>query len=87
VLTLTGASGLAMEIATSEPGVQIYDAGRMGADDVADHAGRPIGAFCGLAIEPQGWPDAPNRRDFPSVRVAAGTAIRQITRWRFRRPA
>lgn len=86
VLTLTGASGLAMEISSSETGVQIYDAGRFDADGVADHAGRIIGPFCGLAIEPQGWPDAPNRPAFPSVRVPAGTAIRQITRWRFRRP-
>lgn len=86
VLTLTGANGLAMEVATSEPGVQVYDAAGFDGGGARDHAGRPIGAFCGLAIEPQGWPDAPNRPDFPSVRVPSGTAIRQITRWRFRRP-
>ncbi len=87
VLTLTGASGRAMEVATSETGVQVYDAAGFDGGGARDHAGRPIGAFCGLAIEPQGWPDAPNRPDFPSVRVAAGTAVRQITRWRFRHPA
>ncbi len=87
VLTLTGASGLALEVATSETGVQVYDAGAFDGGGARDHAGRPIGAFCGLAIEPQGWPDAPNRPAFPSVRVPAGMAIRQITRWRFRRPA
>lgn len=86
VLTLTGASGLAMEVSTSETGVQIYDAGGFEGGGARDHAGRPIGAFCGLAIEPQGWPDAPNQPAFPSVRVPAGMAIRQITRWRFRRP-
>lgn len=86
VLTLTGASGLTMEVSTSETGVQIYDAGGFDGGGARDHDGRRIGAFCGLAIEPQGWPDAPNRPGFPSVRVPAGTAIRQITRWRFRRP-
>jgi aldose 1-epimerase len=87
VLTLTGASGIAMEVSTSETGVQIYDAGGFDGGGARDHAGHPIGPFCGLAIEPQGWPDAPNQPAFPSVRVAGGMAIRQITRWRFRRPA
>ena len=87
VLTLTGASGLAMEVATSETGVQVYDAAGFDGGGARDHAGRPIGAVCGAAGEPQGGADAPNRPAFPSVRVAAGTAIRQITRWRFRRPA
>jgi len=86
VLTLTGASGRALEVSTSETGVQVYDAGGFDGGGARDHAGRPVGAFCGLAIEPQGWPDAPNRPAFPSVRVPAGMAIRQITRWRFRRP-
>lgn len=87
VLTLTGASGIAFDLSTSETGIQIYDAAGFDGGAARDHAGRSIGAFCGLAVEPQGWPDAPNRTHFPSVRVAAGTAIRQITRWRFRRPA
>lgn len=87
VLTLTGAGGLALDLATSETGIQVYDAAGFDGGAARDHAGRAIGAFCGLALEPQGWPDAPNRPAFPSVRVAAGTAIRQITRWQFRRPA
>lgn len=85
VLTLTGASGLSMHVATSEPGVQIYDAAGCVTSGVRDHAGRPIGPFCGLAIEPQGWPDAPNQRAFPSIRLKAGMAVQQITRWRFER--
>ena len=87
VLTLTGASGLGLDLSTSETGIQIYDAAGFDGGTARDQAGRLIGAFCGLALEPQGWPDAPNRPRFPPVRVAAGTAIRQITRWRFRRPA
>ncbi|PWR00790.1 galactose mutarotase [Meridianimarinicoccus roseus] len=86
VLTLTGAGGLALHVSTSEPGVQIYDAAGFDGGAARDHAGSPIGPGCGLAIEPQGWPDAPNRPGFPSVRVEGGTAVRQITRWRFSRP-
>lgn len=75
VLWLTGQSGMTMVLATTEPGVQVYD-GRA--------ARLPGGAFHqGLAIEAQGWPDAPNRPDFPSVLLAAGDTRTQVTQWRF----
>lgn len=78
VLTLTGASGLMMTLATTEPGVQIYD-GRFTA--------RPgCAAGEGLAIEAQGWPDAPNHPDFPPILLNPGQTYRQITEWRFSRP-
>lgn len=67
-LWLTGASGLAMTLATTEPGVQVYD-------------GRP--GYGALAIEAQGWPDAPNHAHFPSIRLDPGETYRQITEWRF----
>jgi aldose 1-epimerase len=77
VLWLTGRSGVAMELATTEPGVQVYDA-RGGA--------RPGGApYEGLAIEAQGWPDAPGRPGFPGIGLSAALPCRQITEWRFAR--
>lgn len=77
VLWLSGRSGVAMEVATTEPGIQVYDA-RGGA--------RPDGAPCeGLAIEPQGWPDAPNRAGFPGIGLSPGLPYRQVTEWRFSR--
>jgi len=78
VLWLTGRDGVAMTLATTEPGVQVYD----GRD-----ARLPGGdAYQGLAIEAQGWPDAPNRPDFPSILLGAGQARVQVTQWRFARP-
>lgn len=77
VLELTGASGIRLELSTTEPGVQIYDgsgAARPG------HAGGE-----GLAIEAQGWPDAPNHEGFPSIALNPGETYRQITEWRFAR--
>ncbi len=75
VLWLTGRSGLRMELATTEPGMQVYD-GR--------GAIRPGGGpYEGLAIEPQGWPDAPNRAGFPSIRLDPGLPALQVTEWRF----
>ena len=78
VLWLTGTSGLEMTIATTEPGIQVYD-GR--------NALRPgQAAHEGLAIEAQNWPDAPNQPAFPSIELAAGERYHQTTEWRFAKP-
>jgi len=77
VLWLTGTSGVTMTLATTEPGVQVYD-GR-----AATRVGRGKGE--GLAIEPQGWPDAPHHAHFPSILLAAGESVTQSTEWRFSR--
>lgn len=84
--TLTGASGLAMTMETTEPGLQVYDGWKL--DDVGapDHQGRPVGPHRGLALEAQGWPDAPNRPGFPSIRLDPGETYRQVTRWSFELP-
>lgn len=75
VLTLTGQSGVTMRVATTEPAVQVYD---------ARDARRPGGgAFEGLAIEAQNWPDAPNHAGFPSIELERGEVYRQSTEWRF----
>ena len=84
--TLTGRSGLRMEIASTEPGLQVFDGWKL--DDVgyADHQGRPLGPRRAVALEAQMWPDAPNRPDFPSIRVDPGETCRQVTRWTFHAP-
>lgn len=75
VLSLLGTSGTKMTIATTEPGIQVYD-NRDGA--------RPSrSAFEGLAIEAQLWPDAPNNPDFPSILLTPDESYAQITTWRF----
>jgi aldose 1-epimerase len=64
---LTGPTGIALTIATTEPGLQVYDAARL---DTAPHAGlsgQPYGAFAGVALEAQAWPDAPHHPDFPPI--------------------
>jgi len=77
VLRLSGQSGVSMAVSTTEAGVQVYD-GR--------NAFRPgRGAFEGLAVEAQGWPDAPNHPGFPSIELAPEGEYRQHTVWRFSR--
>jgi aldose 1-epimerase len=78
VATLTGASGLTLTLATTEPGLQIYD---------AERTARPGHAkYEGFAIEAQGWPDAPNHANFPQIMVTADHPYAQITEWRFTKP-
>lgn len=75
VLTLKGRSGVGMHLSTDQPGVQVYD-GR--------NAARPGKApFEGLAIEAQGWPDAPTHAGFPSIRANAEKPYHQLTQFDF----
>lgn len=73
---LTGAkSGLAMEVHTSEPGIQLYDGKFLGA---------PFGAHGGLCLECQLYPDAPNRPNFPGAILRPGGRLTQIVELRFK---
>lgn len=75
VLRLTGGNGVTMTVATTEPGIQVYD---------ARNAARPGGPYYeGLAIEAQNWPDAPNHAGFPSIEVGPDAPCVQVTEWRF----
>lgn len=77
VAILTGASGVTMTLATTEPGLQAYD-GR------GARAGHP--PYEGIALEPQFWPDAPHHPAFPPIDLGPGQPWQQITEWRFSRP-
>jgi len=64
-------SGRAMELLTDQPGVQFYSGNFL--------TGRAIGKGAvsyrqgdGLCFEPQVFPDAPNKPDFPSARLDPG---------------
>jgi len=65
-------SGVQMEIATTEAGVQIYDGRSM--EDT------PRG---GLAIEPQAWPDAANQIGYPNTVLKAGETYSATSEFRF----
>ncbi|KMW56303.1 Aldose 1-epimerase [Candidatus Rhodobacter oscarellae] len=69
VATLTGPTGVEMTMATTEPGLQIFDG------HILDYAG--------LALEAQFWPDAPHNPAFPRIETHPGETWVQRTRWRF----
>lgn len=75
---LTGKSDVSMSVATTEPGMHLYD-GR-----AAQRPGRPT--YEGIAVEAQGWPDAPNHAGFPSIEITPDAPVLQITQWRFCAP-
>ncbi|RVV99072.1 galactose mutarotase [Mesobaculum littorinae] len=83
VLVLTGRDGVRMTLSTTEPGLQVFDSAPTDTQPHEGHLGVPYGPGCGFAIEPQGWPDAPNRPEFPSVRLDPGQTYRQHTRYAF----
>ena len=75
-------NGLALEVATNQLGVQVYDGMKVNVPVEGLH-GAHYGAFAGVALETQNFPDAPNRRHFPPSVLRPGETYRQITEYRF----
>jgi len=75
-------SGVEMEVWTTEPGLQFY-AGHMVERPVPGLGGRNYGAYAGFCMEPQIWPDSPNRPYFPQAVLWPGDVYRQVTEYRF----
>jgi aldose 1-epimerase len=71
---------LAMEIWSTEPGIQFYDAATMRA--IAGRDGCSYGPYGGLCLEPQRFPDSPNRSGFTDCALYPGQTYRQITEYR-----
>jgi aldose 1-epimerase len=67
---------------TTEPGLQFYDGAKLSVP-VPGLNGAPAGAHAGLCFEAQTYPDAPNRRHFPSAVVRPSASYRQVTQYRF----
>ena len=78
--TLTGTNGLQLDVDSTEPGLQVYAGAHL-----PTLPGTDIAPFAGIALEPQGWPDAVNQPHFPSVLCAPDQPYRQITRYRITR--
>ncbi len=75
-LTLTSPkTGLSLEIETDQVGMQVYSGQSMPA---------PFVKHAALALEPQGFPDAVNHPNFPSVILRPGEIYRHRSSYRFR---
>jgi aldose 1-epimerase len=76
-------SGVEMSIATTEPGLQVYDGAKL--DRAGGLDGRYYGPHAGLALEPQAWPDAAHHDAFPLPVLRPGACYHQITTYSFRK--
>ena len=81
---LEGQGGIALDVWSTEPGVQFYD-GSYVSVAVPGLDGRRYGANAGCCFEPQLFPDAPNHPEFPSAVLRPGETYRQTTRFAFSR--
>jgi aldose 1-epimerase len=82
--TLTSAdSRVTMEIFTTLPGIQHYSGQHLAEAHGRD--GKPFAPGAGIALEPQFFPDSPNRPEWPqpSCVLRPGATMSQLIRWRF----
>ncbi|MER6244440.1 aldose epimerase family protein [Streptomyces griseorubiginosus] len=68
------ASGRALTVSTTEPGLQLY---------TADHLPEPFTPGDGIALETQHFPDSPHRPEFPSTVLRPGEVYRSETVYGF----
>jgi aldose 1-epimerase len=76
------ASGRAMEVWTTEPGVQFYSGNFLDGSDVG-YDGRRYHRRYGFCLETQHFPDSPNQPAFPSTVLRPGETFRSTTILRF----
>ncbi|MFE0375752.1 aldose epimerase family protein [Streptomyces inhibens] len=75
-------SGRALELATTEPGLQLYTADHFDGS-LTGTSGVPYGPAAGLALETQHFPNSPNRPDFPGTVLRPGEIHRSETVYGF----
>jgi aldose 1-epimerase len=75
-------SGRVLELWTNQPGVQFYS-GNFLDGTVTGKYGRVHRQYDALCLEPQVYPDTPNRPDFPSARLDPGQLYRHASLYRF----
>lgn len=80
---LTAPNGPVLEIETTEPGLQVYNGFGLPTSAVPLHPGQRLQRCAGIALEPQGWPDAPRHTAFPSIMLKPGDEYHQLTRYQF----
>jgi len=71
-----------LEIRTTEPGIQLYAAGKLDGTLVGARGNR-YERFAGVALETQRFPDSPNHAQFPTAVLRPGERYESTTELRF----
>lgn len=75
-------SGRAMEVRTTEPGVQFYT-GNFLDGSIRGKGGNAYGKRSAFCLETQHFPDSPNRPEFPSTLLKPGERYESVTAYKF----
>lgn len=75
-------TGRKVEIFTNQPSLQVYNGYFMDGSDIGKQGTRYY-ASAGIALETQGFPDAPNHPGFPSVVIDSDNPYYHLTTYRF----
>lgn len=73
-----------MEVFSNQPCLQIYNAWLFDGTDIGKQ-GKPYQFSGGFIFETQGFPDAPNHKNFPSIKLYPGERYRHKTKYIFSR--
>lgn len=82
VVLAAPSSGRVLTISSTQPGVQVYT-GNWLAGSPLNKSGRNYEDYDGVAIEMQGFPDAPNKPGFPSQELKPGETYQETIRFAF----
>jgi len=74
---------LAMEVATNQPGLQLYTAVHLSETDEG-LGGCRHGSRSAVCLETQAFPDAPNKPRFPSTVLRSGEIYHHVVEYRFK---
>ena len=75
-------NNLSLDLWTTEPGLQFYD-GHLIDIPVLGLRGVSYGRHAGLCLEPQRFPDSPNKAHFSPCILEPGSVSRQVSELRF----
>lgn len=75
-------SGRKLELFTTEPGIQFYTGNYLNSS-LSGKGGIPYQKHSGLCLEPQHFPDSPNKPSFPNTVLKPGETYRQTTIFKF----
>ena len=79
------ASGRVMEVWSDEPGLQFY-AGNFLDGSIKGKGGVAYQIHTGFCMEPQHYPDSPNKPQFPSVMLKPGQTYHNVIVYKFSNP-
>ena len=75
-------SGRVLTVLSTAPGVQLYT-GNFLEDTMVGKGGKKYGKFKGFCLEPQHYPDSPNKPGFPSTVLRPGETYKHTIIFRF----